>query len=1077
MIGSGLALLALVTSQGLPDSLRLLAGRLPEASLVEAVRAQPVAVREALSEMMALAVNDRDPSARDRQLAAARRLAAAYATAWRDSFLVREVARFAASSPSRRAAKVRVDSVRRAAAADFGRAGPRAAMAGWRRAYTRARAISDTAGIAAVLGNIGVGFLAEDQLDSAGRYLGEARRLAAAVGDIRVEANALVALAEVDAASGNHTPAQARYRQGLDLHQRIGDSRGVAADYNNLGLMAREVGDLAEARRYFERALALNRQNGRDEIAATNLVNLAGLASLAGDLAAAAVLYQSALASWRAAGEVANSADALRGLGQVELRRGEYRKADAALGEALAIRERTGPLAETLALQRELAAVRAATGQLQGAVHDLRTAARRADSAGAPTPVRAGIALARADLAAQLNDLAEAERLYAQAASLFRRAEARDGEAEAKQGQGVLALAQGNYSKASAALDAAHRAQVALGSQRAAAVTRISLAELARARGDTAGARHQLVRVAADFGRLGDPIGHAATLGRLGALDADAGRPAAAEVSYRAGLGLLRDRVAPDIAWELRTGLGLARKAQGATAEAVRELRLAVAEVERTSRSLALPERRSGFLADKGEAYLQLALAELELGRPGAAFEVSERLRAREMHELMARGRVAAADTAADLVGREQDLRRQIGELTRRLAGPLVGGESLRGPDVGRVGSATREALLGAQEAYAALLLEIRERAPAHAAVVAAEITGWRAASARLGSDEALIEYLLSDSMSVAFVIVRDTMAMVDLSTHRRELARLTEFVRGTLEPRGSVRMDSLWRGPLRRLHRHLVAPIEETGLLAGKARLVLVPHGELHFLPFAALQDDTGRFLIERYEISVTPSASVWVALGDRRRDRPGTGVLAMAPRPDALPASRREVAAIGRQLGRETQVLTAEAATEAVFRRDAPSRRMLHLATYGVLNQQNPLFSFVELAPGGGHDGRLEVHEVFGLRLTADLVVLSACQTGLGSGTRADVPVGDDWVGLTRAFLHAGASQVMATLWPVEDWATAGLMERFYREFGAGVEPRRALAAAQRATLVNPTTAHPFYWAGFVVAHGSGPPRASTR
>jgi CHAT domain-containing protein len=236
--------------------------------------------------------------------------------------------------------------------------------------------------------------------------------------------------------------------------------------------------------------------------------------------------------------------------------------------------------------------------------------------------------------------------------------------------------------------------------------------------------------------------------------------------------------------------------------------------------------------------------------------------------------------------------------------------------------------------------------------------------------------------------------------------------------------------------------------------------------LPFAALFDRDGRFLVQRYEVAVTPSASVWLALGERSPSRAAAGVLAFAPRPDALPASRQEVAAIARLVGAD--VLTGAAASEAAFRRDAPSRRVLHLATYGILNKQNPLFSFVELAAGGNQDGRLEVHEVFGLHLAADLVVLSACQTGLASGALADVPPGDDWVGLTRAFLHAGAAHVVATLWPVDDWATAALMERFYQGYASDAEPARALAEAQRALLAQPATSHPFYWAGFVVAEG---------
>ena len=136
-------------------------------------------------------------------------------------------------------------------------------------------------------------------------------------------------------------------------------------------------------------------------------------------------------------------------------------------------------------------------------------------------------------------------------------------------------------------------------------------------------------------------------------------------------------------------------------------------------------------------------------------------------------------------------------------------------------------------------------------------------------------------------------------------------------------------------------------------------------------------------------------------------------------------------RLAGADPQVLTGSAATESAFRRLASTRRVLHLA--------------------------------------ADLVVLSACQTGLGSRALADVPAGDDWGGLTRAFLHAGARRVMATLWPVDDWATAALMERFYGAGDVAAEPVGALAEAQRALIAVPATAHPFYWAGFVSVGGS--------
>ncbi|NIP82879.1 MAG: CHAT domain-containing protein [Gemmatimonadetes bacterium] len=132
-------------------------------------------------------------------------------------------------------------------------------------------------------------------------------------------------------------------------------------------------------------------------------------------------------------------------------------------------------------------------------------------------------------------------------------------------------------------------------------------------------------------------------------------------------------------------------------------------------------------------------------------------------------------------------------------------------------------------------------------------------------------------------------------------------------------------------------------------------------------------------------------------------------------------------------------------------------------MLNNRNPLFSYVRLQPGPTADGRLEVHEVFGLELAADLVVLSACETGLGTGSRREVPPGDDWVGLVRAFLFAGAESVVASLWPVEDEVTARLMQEFYKNLGDGPSKARALAHAQRAFIYDEKRSSPFYWAAF--------------
>lgn len=1058
--------LALAAQAPASDSLYRLALRLPEAALAMQARARPLDLREALSDALARSV--RPPPERAEALEAARRLASAHAVAWSDSFLVRQVARFSRLPDVARVSRVRADSLRKAGVLAYSRAGPAAALTLWRRAFSTYRTLGDTAGMASTLDNIGAGLVSLARLDSAAVYLGRARGLAAAIGDLRVQANAVGHLGDLTAERGDLAKARDLYAEASGLRERIGDTRGRAADLNNLGLLAQDLGDLEEARRQLEAALDLNRRDGRPELAATNLVNLAGLASLEGDFTRAGALYRDALATWRAREDWAEAAAALHGLGQLELRRGDYPAARAALHEAASIYQRTGPPAELLAVQRALADALAAAGDLQGAVDQLARAQAVADSASLPADARAALALARADLSFRLNALTEAERQYTRAERLYRQASDPEGEAEARHGLGLLALERENPARAESLFIAALRAQNAARNQRAAAITRLSLARAWWQRGDTARARRELAQAVQALDRLGDPVAGAYALGERAALEAEAGNARAAESFYRAALTRLEGRVAPEGWWRFRAGLGLALKSRGALDAAARELRAAVDALERPSRTLALPERRSGFLADKWDTYVQLALLERSRGLTAAAFETSERLRAREMLELLALGRVAVSpDGAPELVGREQDARRRLAELTRDLDVVQTGTESIRGPDLTTIEGSTRQALLRAQEEYADLLLRIREQAPRHAEFVSPRAASWRQVAERLAPDEAFIAYLISDSTSVAFVVVRDTVATVDLPVGRRELVRLVEFARGMLDRR---RPDSLWRAPFRRLHDYLIDPVAATRLLAGKSRLVLVPHAELHYLPFAALLGEgRDRPLGARYQLTVTPSASVWLSLGDRPRQRAGQGVLAYAPTPEALPASRREVAALERLAGPDIQVRIGRTATEDALRREAGGRKIVHLATYGVLNKHNPLFSFVELAAGGGHDGRLEVHEVFGLTLSAELVVLSACQTGLGSGALGDVPPGDDWIGLARAFLHAGAARVVASLWPVDDWATATLMEQFYSAMARGAGPVQALAEAQRTLAAEPTTANPYYWAGFVIVGGT--------
>jgi CHAT domain-containing protein len=1053
------------------DSLLALSERVTPAELADLARRDPAGIREAVLVGMRLSAAGEDTSpGRGAWLDAARRLADAHASAWSDPFLPRQLRLFEARPPEWRREKVTADSLRRAGIAAFLEEGTGPAVDLWRQSLAMSHALADTAAMAASTQNLGAAFLEESALDSAEVYLSRARELAVSAGDRVVEGNAVGALHFVLLDRGDPVAARSMLEEAMALRRRTGDTRGAAADLNSLGLLSWDVGDLAGARRDFEAALEINRRERRPEIAATNLTNLAALAGVEADFGRALALYAEALETYRSSEAWPDVADVLWGLGQLEARRGDYPRARHAFEEALGILERTGPIVDAMALRLELAAIMVAVGEVQGAVDELRRVEDEAGHSEVPPAVRAAAALTRADLFVALNTLAEAERHYGIADRLF--AEVGDvvGLAEAQQGRGLLMLEREDFPRAAQLLAGAAAAQEANENARGAALTRITLAEAEWKGGNQAGARERLLAVVRELERLGDPVAEAFALGALGELEAAAGMPLAADSAYARGLGLLEGRVATEVRWRLQFGRALAARASGNLDSAVRDLRAAADDIDRTAEGLALAERRSAYKADKADVYSQLALTERMRGRLAAAFEATERLRARETLELLHQGRISAATgIPGDVAVREQDLRVRITELTRDVE-PIEPGSSgaVRGPSAPEASPGALEALQRVRAEYAELLLEIRERAPRHAELLAPRPADWRDVARRLTPGTALVEYLLTDSGSVAFVVSSDSLAAVDLGIRRGDLARLVEFSRAMLETSGPG--ETQWQGPARRLHQYLIAPAEEAGLLGGIERLVIVPHAELYYVPFAALVDERGSHLVERYTLGFAPSASVWLALGDRPRSVPAAGVLALAPSPEALRASGREVTSVARFVGDGARVLRGARASEAAVRELVGEYQILHLATYGSLNRRNPLFSFVDLAAGGGHDGRLEVHEVFGLEISADLVVLSACQTALGSGTLADVPAGDDWIGLTRAFLHAGADRVVATLWAVGDESTADLMERFYQARARGLDDATALAEAQRAMLRRPASAHPFHWAGVVITGQQG-------
>lgn len=961
------------------------------------VREYPDSARALVTRLYVEVAADSSP-ARATGIELLRRLAGTWAQVWSDSFFVRQVNHFERWTPAERRTKVGVDSLRLAGGALLTRSGAGPAATLWRRSLLLARAIRDSAGEAAALGNIGVAFWRNGDLDSASWYTARSRAMASAIGDRRTTANALVTAASVAKDAGHLATARSLYQSAVVAHQRIGDDRGVAADENDLGVIARASGDTAEARRRFAEALRRNQAAGRLSKAADNLVNLANLAVAAGNDADAASGYAAALAIRHQLGERAAAAPVLLDIGLLQMRRNDYDSARTVFATAAAIFDSTGPVADAVDARVDLATAAGAAGALESALAALVSADSIARRSGSPA-MTARVALARGDLAITFNAYAEAERDYQAAATQFHLAHDTVATADAEQGLAELLLRRHQSGQARDTLLAVLHARTTAGDERAIAGTDLLLGYATADAGDTTAANHYLDAAARAFRALGDAAGSASVSATRGELALGGQRFAEAEQLFNRGLQQLGANRVPDLAFALHDGRSRALAAQGMLPTAALEARQAITAIEREAAGISATDKRAGFRADKWDTYLRLALLEHQRGRDTAAFAVSERLRGREMLEL-----------------------------------------------------------LGASAAN-------------HSRAVDPVSASMSAVAARLAPDQALIEYLVSDSTTLAFVLRHDGMRTIDLGVDRRTLAAAVAFARETINHPPGHATSAPWMPPLRRLDRLLFEPIQREHWLDGVSHLLIVPFAELHYLPFAALvtADSGARYLVERYDITYLPSASVWLDVVDRRSGGNAKGFLALAPRPAALPGSVDEVRAIRAIVGESATVLTGSAASLAAFRAEAPHYAVVHLATFGVLNQHAPLNSYVELAAGDDGSQRLAVHDLLGVALHARLVVLSACETALASGGTDDVPAGDDWTGLVRAVLVAGADNVLATLWPVQDRSTPALMAGFYRKLVAGQPLPLALALAQRAAIHDPRRANPVNWAGFVLV-GAG-------
>ncbi len=455
----------------------------------------------------------------------------------------------------------------------------------------------------------------------------------------------------------------------------------------------------------------------------------------------------------------------------------------------------------------------------------------------------------------------------------------------------------------------------------------------------------------------------------------------------------------------------------GDMGQALDHYRQAVSVIEDLRTRVTATDVRTSFFTTMVKSYQQLVHLLIETKENAAAFDMTERARSRSFIELLGDKTIRPPQQVPGaLLEKEQELRSELRRLYQMA-------------DDQRQQIATCEAELGE------LLREIRLFAADYTDLRVVQPLTHRQVQQRLPIGSALLSYFVTDSAIFAFVVKQDDLIVerLALTPVKLQYAFDEEGNLRRLRFGADGRLHDAWM--LKQLYQHLIQPLVVH--LEGVDALYLLPHATLHLVPFHALYyekaDGQMHTLLDDYEIVYAPSATVLLDYCQQKRPQPEGSLLAIGHNGD-LSHAEAETVAIAKLVGGQPLV-GIDATCETLFAQ-AENFRWLHFACHGSFNVQRPLMSHLRLA-----DGALYASDVLQrLRLCADLVTLAACETG-----RNQVLKGDELIGLVRAFIYAGTSSIIVSLWPVDELSTRILMEHLYRELLAGKSNAAALRSAQ--------------------------------
>ncbi len=549
---------------------------------------------------------------------------------------------------------------------------------------------------------------------------------------------------------------------------------------------------------------------------------------------------------------------------------------------------------------------------------------------------------------------------------------------------------------------------------------------------------------------IGDPVNETKALLALGDTYYEIEDFQQAKSFYTNALNKSEELLLREVTWRAMHGLARLSSVENETAQSIQQYKETVKFIDSMRASIRVEEFQNGFLVDKQQVYDELIALQISEGTHLDAFRTSESARGRNFIDLLGnRSFLPARPVDQDLIERERKLRSELEKAQRALIEARQSNQS-NIQDL-------ENSVNNLESVYTNHLILMRENAPQLSSFVSVQPATIEEIRSLLDNETALVVYHLLESGPVSWVLTRDQITFHDLRlTTRDEVADSVSRLRigiqniENVDPVITELSDVLWR------------PLEAR--LSNIRNVGIVPHQALHTLPFATIRNADERYLIDRFALFYSPSASLLRYTIKAPEERSALQRVLAIGNPYIgseaynLPFAEKEAERLQFSFD-EITILKQEEATESWFISNADQYGVIHIAGHGEYLKDLPMSSFLYLAADEQNDGKLTASEIFQLEIKADLVALSACQSGLG-----EISAGDEIIGLNRAFVYAGTSQLISTLWRVDDVATALLFKYFYRS-PDDMQRAEAVRQAQLTLKARPQYSHPVYWAGITL------------